>query len=161
MIAIIDFVVGVIVGAILMSVGPLVCLAVPAETGAKGLLIASVLFQLASPANGVLPRLAPSAVPQGFQVVLQLLSLVGFVLFVLFMKKLAEYIGRQDLALRARNVLIGFGITLGLGLVMVLGMIRQIEAVMLLFIPFVIAAVVALVMYANLVNWLRKALRGG
>jgi hypothetical protein len=86
-----------------------------------------------------------------------LLGLVGLVLFVLFMKKLAEYIGHRDLAARARNVLIGFVITLSVGVVMVVsGMIGQI----VLGIPFVIAAVVALVMYANLVNWLRKALRG-
>jgi hypothetical protein len=151
---------GLVLASILIFVGPLVCLAVPADTGAKRFLIGSVVFQMANVAYAIGGRFAPRLATPVVGIALAMLGLVGFVLFVLFMKRLSEYIGRRDLAARARNVLIGLGITIALGTLVVLRPLRGSSDLGLLVIPLLIAVIVVFVMYANLVNWLRKALRG-
>ncbi len=97
--------IGIFVGAVLMFIGPLLCLAVPSESGAKGLIIGSVVFQVANLVVSIIQPLAPQAIPPAVSSVFALAGMVGLVLFILFMMKLAGYIGRKDLA----GSLEGFG----------------------------------------------------
>jgi hypothetical protein len=143
----------------LMFVGSLVCLAVPAESGAKGFLLGSIVFQLADVGAAILRQFASGMVSPILDVVLQLVGLVGFVLFVLFMKKLSEFIGRDDLAHKARNILVGMVVAIGIGTVAVAGKVAGVTAMAMLMIVVVIGGLLLFVMYANLVNFLGKALR--
>lgn len=152
----------VLAATLLMFVGPLVCLAVPAESGAKGFLLGSVFFQLANIGYAVAMHsawLAPQISSPLLRGVLQLLGLVGFVLFVLFMKRLSEFINRSDLAQKARNVLVGMVVLIGLGVAAVAGPAAGVPALSLLFLAVGIGGLVLFVMYANLVNYLGNALR--
>lgn len=174
---------GILVANILTLVGPIVCLAVPEESGAKGLILGSVIFQLINLVASVLGAIAPRLLPQPLPVVLNLCGIVGYVLFVLFMKKLSEYVGRLDLAARAKNVLIGFGVLVGLGVVLLVGLLgtgffaaaagpagmgrgappvawAPMGLLMLLgALVLGVGSLVVFVMQVNLIDGLRKALR--
>jgi hypothetical protein len=160
---------GVVVGCLLMFAGPLVCLAVPAETGAKGLIVGSVLLQLALTGCVVALQLLPVRVPPVVAPALGLLGVVGAVLFILFMKKLAEYIGHGKLAALARSLLVIFAVVVLLGVANVGGNFTEpvlaaraseVELVQVVL-GFTLLAdgLIAFVMYATLVNGLRNALR--
>ena len=155
---------GVIVGSILNFVGPLVCLVVPAESGAKGLIVGSVIFQLANVIHSVVVLVAPRLIPETTSKVLNLLGLVAAVLFVLFMKQLSEYIGRPDLAARARNVLVAAAALFVIGVVVAVAIAATagpagLAGLGLLMIVLLIGALIVFVMYANLIDALRKALQ--
>ena len=161
--------IGMVVACILMFVGPLVCLAVPTESGARAYIIGSVVFQLANIGYAVLSQFVPVEIPLAAALILNLLGVVGTVLFILFMKKLAEYIGRERLAARARNLLVTLGVLVVLGTVFVavaiVGTLEELPEGTLLAVIGVLGLVVIVlglivfVMYANLVDALRKALR--
>jgi hypothetical protein len=151
---------GVLVGYLLMLIGPMLCLSVPAETGAKGYIVGSVILQLlnicltlGSAALG-----AGSAIPSWVGLGGGATAMFGSILFVLFMRQLALFIGRDDLAKHANIVLI-------LGLVLIASAIGA--AVAATFLPsgimlVIVVAIVGLALflkYANLINALRKALR--
>jgi hypothetical protein len=150
--------IGLLLGAILMFVGPFFCLAVPEESGARGLIVGCVVFQLANVAFGVIYRFAPDLLPPVGERVLNLLGVIGTVLFILFMQRLSTFIGRQDLALRAKNILILLGILIGLVVVMVALLVAGVLLVAILAFVLLILALIAFVMYANLINSLRHAL---
>jgi len=161
--------IGLVVACVLLLVGPLVCLAVPAQSGARSYLIGSVVFQAASIAYAVLANLAPVPIPPAVSLILSLLGVVGTVLFILFMKKLAEYIGHRRLADRARNLLATLVATVVLGGVLGLGAVVLTTAgipagtlglvIGALGLLVLMLGLIAFVMYANLINALRKALR--
>jgi len=153
---------GMLVGVLLAVIGPLLCLTVPAETGAKGFVVGSVVFHLVSILlvfgqwwTVMTDRFfAQSAL----QVVSNISGLIGAVLFVLFTKKLSEYLGRDDLAARARNVLIGIAVLVGLSVVMFVALVALGPALVFIGLAVVVGALILFVMYANLINGLRKAL---
>ena len=153
---------GMLVGIGLAVIGPLLCLTVPAETGAKGFVVGSVVFQLVSVllVLGQIPMvMMDSFYAQGvLQLVCYLLGLIGAVLFVFFAKKLSKYIGRDDLAARARNVLIGAGVLFGVCVVTFAGITVFRPALIFIILAVIVGALILLVMYANLINALRKAL---
>ena len=160
---------GIVAACILMFAGPLVCLAVPSESGARGLIIGSVVFQLANLSYVIVLQFLPVEIPAAVDLVLSLLGLVGTVLFILFMKKLAEYIGRERLAARARNLLITLAVLVALGAVVVAAAVAEAlegfpvgipgMATVLLGLVVVVLGLIVFVMYANLIDALRKALR--
>ena len=166
---------GVIVGSILNFVGPLVCLAVPAESGAKGLIVGSVILQLGSVTHTVLLVVAPGVISGPMSTAMNLLGIVAALLFVLFMKQVSAYIGRPDLAARARNVLLAAA---ALFLTGVLGTVASLATagpegvrslamdgpgalpgLALLMMVLAIGVLIVFVMYANLIDALRKALQ--
>jgi hypothetical protein len=157
-------VLSLIAGMILEIVGPLVCLAVPAETRTKGYIVGSVLLQWANLAPAILIEVFRIQLHLAIQESLNLIGFAAFVLFVLFMKGVAEYIARPDLAARARNILVVMGVLVA-GIVVAMLVIVSgtfgsglaLLGAILAFAMFIVAVVV-LVMYANLVNTLRKAL---
>ncbi|MCA9014624.1 MAG: hypothetical protein KDA77_04750, partial [Planctomycetaceae bacterium] len=98
-----------IVGALMIFVGPIICLAVPKESGAKELLVGSVVCQFANLFYSVSELFIPTLIPAPFKIALNYCGIFGLILFILFMKKLALYINRQDLSSKATHVLV-FGI---------------------------------------------------
>jgi hypothetical protein len=157
----------VVVGYILQIVGPLLCLAVPAESGSKGLIIGSVVCMLLSIFGmglgwfGVqLTKIDPGlSSPTG---------ILGSILFMLFLRQLSLYIGRPDLARRALIVLIGSILVpvllvgtafFTIGARFAGGGAAAAGSGSLVIFVLLLAGLVVFIMYANLVNALRKALR--
>jgi len=150
-------------GAALMDfVGRCLCIAVPVASGGRGLAIAAVVLQVLGVVGPVIGAMAFAPV-MGFSGVI--CGFAAAVCYLLFLRKTALFIGRDDLARRARTVLIG-----GVGGVLYLAALvfvfttaefgRQGEGVRMLgSLAFFIAAVVLFVMYASLLNSLRIALR--
>jgi hypothetical protein len=152
---------GILLGFLLLFVGPLMCLAVPAESGAKGFVIGSVLLQVPSLLSAIFYQILPRVSPVAVSAVVQILGMISFVLFVLFLKRLAQYIGRADLCRRARNILVGLAILLSLGAVYVALLYSRILSIDIIYMfPLGIGVLIVFVMYANLVNDLRKTLAG-
>lgn len=149
-----------IVGALMMFVGPIICLAVPKESGAKELLIGSVVCQFANIFYTVSELFIPTLIPAPFKVALNYCGVFGLILFVLFMKKLAVYINRQDLSSKATYVLV-FGILMMIASILIIFLLLAQMIPPLSFIPIPIGALIAFVMYANLIGYLRKALVAG
>jgi hypothetical protein len=148
--------VGAIVGGLLMFIGQVLCLAVPAESGGRGLIIGTVILQALNFVTSVTMNLVGNGTKSG-----NLFGLIGAVLFILFLRKVSQYIGRRDLATRAGNVLGIMGAIVGLA--MVAGVLAAIKAQAALFVMGAVGliALVGFVMYVNLLNALRKALRRG
>lgn len=137
----------ILAGTVLSMIGRILCLSVPAEVGATGLIYGAVLCDVAallatvSGLVGGLPDLS------GFS---SLLNVIGIVLFVLFLKQLALSIGAKDCAVRASNLL-----NLSVGLAAVI--------VVMLFLPLmgVVALVLGLcgfVLYLRLLSGLKLGL---
>lgn len=151
---------GILIAPILMFVGPLFCLTVPAQTNAKGLIIATVVLQLANYVAIFLPMIGFDF--GEFQRFTQTLNLLSNICFLLFMRKLAMFIGRVDLAGRASRILIG-GIVVLVGIIAtaVFTMARLDASMIMLALLALLAigVVVLFVMYANLLNALSKALK--
>ena len=107
-----------LVGAILCIVGPIVCLAVPEETNSRGFLIGSVVLQLINFVYSIFSYMIPDLKSPALAALFGILGCVGAVLFLLFLKNLSEYVGRSDLAQRAKNILITGGVLIGLYVIM-------------------------------------------
>ena len=148
----------------LLVLGPWFCLGVPTATGAKGLIIGSVLCSGVGLLYSV--AVAITLVPQSATIgmVANVLGAVGSVLFILFMRRLAVYIGRDDLVRRANRVLILGAVMFAAGLAFGILGVGAIAAgalnplLILLPVILLILGLVLFVMYANLVNYLRKAI---
>ncbi len=155
--ALLVFPVGLIAGSVLIFVGPIVCLAVPQESGAKGLLIGSVVCQVANIVYSVAEFLTPELFILPVKLTLNLSGTLGLILFILFMKKLANFIHRPDLSSKAIYVLVGGALMVVVAiLIAVLVTLKTISGLSIVLIP--IGALIVFVMYANLVGYLRKAL---
>lgn len=88
--------IAILVGALCGFVGPFLCLAAPAETGAKPYLWVSIACQLANLAISALDWF-PIEVPRLLSIAGMIVSLVGVVFFILFLKALAISLRRPDL----------------------------------------------------------------
>ena len=98
---------GILLGVIVGLVGRVFCLAVPEATEARSMIFGAVICD-------VLAILIPFAemltsVPVWFERIPNFLSLVSAILFVIFMKRVANFIHKTELAERAQSL-----ITLGL-----------------------------------------------
>jgi hypothetical protein len=150
----------ILIGALLNFIGPIVCLAVPTETGAKGLIVSSVVFQLFNVANSIANFFLPSDfLPPGVSECLVLLGIVSFALFVLFLNKIGKFIGRLDLVLRANNVLYVMILLIALGVMAFLGGIFLHPLFNLLMLAVGIGGLIVFVTYVNLIDALRKTLK--
>ena len=89
-------------------VGPLLCLAVPAESGSKRFLVGSIVLDLIAIVNSTVQVIAPMVIPSIVFYIIRLCGIIGLFIFIYFLKKLSEYIGRDDLAARGKKVLIGY-----------------------------------------------------
>jgi hypothetical protein len=99
---------GVFIGTVTGLVGRCFCLAVPPNTGSKGLIYAAVACDLAAITKSVielfveLPAVADQAT--------SLLPTAAIVLFVLFLRQLASHIGEHELAKQTGSLLVMGGI---------------------------------------------------
>ncbi|MEX2139766.1 MAG: hypothetical protein WD894_10930 [Pirellulales bacterium] len=152
---------GLIVGYTLGLIGTFMCLATPQETGAKGLITTSVVLMVIALvmtiANVAVENMALAGLAN-------ILSVAGGIAFILFLKKLAEFIGAIHLARRAQSILIALVVGVGL-LIVSLGIAvtgggAAIIAGLVIFV-LMIGGLVVFVMYANLINNLRKAIQSG
>ncbi len=146
------------------------CLAIPPETGARGLVQASIALQgvalFASLASMVFdwPSEAEPNLQIAIAVAMMLCNMVAIVCFILFMRRVALHIARRDVAGRATRALVAGVIatlTYGTGLVLMqnadqlgisMGVVGTVSLVGLILI------LVSLIMYANTVTYLRKAI---
>jgi hypothetical protein len=146
------------------------CLAVPAETGARGLVQASIALQgvtlFASMASLV------SGWPSGDEPILNfvlgaammVLNLAGMACFILFMRRVALHIARRDVAGRATRALVAgvlAAAVYGTGLVLMqyseqMGVTPGVVGIVSLV--GMVGILIALIMYANTVTYLRKAI---
>lgn len=134
--------IAMLVGYLLGIIGKVTCLGAPQETGAREFIMIAVFFEGVSMLISVLDLLrqigavSPTILPEWAPRVGQLLGMVGFVLFMLFLKQLAIFIQRDDLAQAAASVLT-------LGVIMIVCAFLTGLAV---FIAPILALIIALVM---------------
>jgi hypothetical protein len=140
----------ILIDSLLFVVGPYFCLAVPAESGAKGFLAWSIVLSLISIISSIVYIIAPTAFPPIVFYVIGICPFIGFLLFLVFIKKLSEYIGRNDLAARSKTVLVVFLIYSAINL--------SALAMPLKFLVALVAGLVFLIMYFSLLDALRLSL---
>lgn len=150
---------GVIVGTVVGLVGRFLCLSVPEATGAKGFIYGAVGCDIAALAFSLTPLVYEAAA--GYESASNILSLIGAILFVMFMKRVAGFIRRPDLAARAQS-LITLGVTvfvLAL-LTAVLGMIIG-PLVLVLMLAVIGIGIFMFFRYVALLRGLRAAILAG
>jgi hypothetical protein len=143
---------------LMLIIGPFLCLTAPDETGAKGLIGASILCQLGgfllSLVSNIGILIAPAILAAG-----PLLGVIGSVLFVLFMMKIAKYVGRDDLHRKGRNVLIGSSVLFVIAVGAMTTLLSGGQGLGVLGLVIVlIGGLIVFVMYANLINYLSKSI---
>ena len=149
---------GFFIGGLMMFVGPFRCLSAPAAVRGRGLIIGSVVCQTLVGVMVFGMGMAPS-------IIAMYTSLTSHVLFVVFMRRIAEFIGRLDLAARAGNILIGGSIMASC--IGILGIARLVATQSGRFFTTLTGTVLALatavsfVMYVGLLNALRRAIKSG
>ncbi|XZE54997.1 hypothetical protein SH139x_000983 [Planctomycetaceae bacterium SH139] len=103
-----------LIGLLLLIIGPLVCLMTPAETGAKGMIITAVVCQLLaltlSLGEGISGIMFDSFASQIINLSEALLALLSVIMFVLFMMRISTYLKRHDLRDKGKTILIAAGI---------------------------------------------------
>ena len=145
-------------GVLLNTIGPFFCLSVPSATGAKGLIFGSVACQLLNIAVVVT---ALTGIMPAIKSINSVFGGLAAILFILFMRRLAVFIGRGDLASEATRTLLAAAIVVLLVVVStIMFSIASPFGVVLMFAAG-LTALVGFVMYANLLNALRKALTPG
>jgi hypothetical protein len=150
--------VGVLIGGLMLFVGPFRCLSAAAAVRGRGLIIGSVVCQTLVGVMVLGMGMAPS-------IIAMYTSLTSHVLFVVFMRRIAEFIGRLDLAARAGNILIGGSIMASC--IGILGIARLVATqsggffTTLTGTVLALATAVSFVMYVGLLNALRRAIKSG
>lgn len=161
-----------VIGSLTILAGQTMCTTVPAQSGARTAAIFSVACQLAGLLSGVAGRVLGLAIVSAGG--LRLATLAAFVLFFLFMRRLAVFLQRPDLQRLANYVMYGAAALLAGAVVhgLVVTAIRvwqdlmsevmvQVMGIGLLIggIGLLLGSLVLFVTYANLVNALSKAIR--
>ena len=146
----------VVASSLLSMIGRILCLSVPKEVGASGLIYAAVALDVSSLFAAV-SRMIPGL--PNFSGFTGLLSLAAMVFFLIFLKKLAVFINDSESAARASSLL-----NLGIGLVVVMVAMIVLPLVSLqafalgpALLAFVLM-VVGFFIYNRLLSGLRKSL---
>ena len=146
----------VVASSLLSMIGRILCLSVPKEVGASGLIYAAVALDVSSLFAAV-SRMIPGL--PNFSGFSGLLSLAAMVFFLIFLKKLAVFINDSESAARASSLL-----NLGIGLVVVMVAMIVLPLVSLqafalgpALLAFVLM-VVGFFIYNRLLSGLRKSL---
>lgn len=144
-------------------VGQVMCIAVPRESGAKGWVVAAIILQLSSllASFGVFVAIAQHR--WLFGSISAFLSLMAMLCFLLFLHKTALYVQRGDIAWRAvRSIMVGVVSVLA-GLLLLLLPRESLDGelnavVVILCLVAVFGFLLALIMYANTITYLREAI---
>jgi hypothetical protein len=137
----------VIAASLLSMIGRIFCLSVPQEVGATGLIYTAVVCDvsaLIASVSGMVPGLPDVSAYSA------LLSIIGLVFFVLFLKKLAVYIDARDSAVRASNLL---NVSVGLVVVMVAMIFLPLMALVAL-----VLGLLGLILYSRLLSGMKQSL---
>lgn len=146
------------------------CLAIPAETKARGLVQASILLQgitlFVSIASMGLdwPSDAEPNLQIAIAVAVMVLNMAAIVCFILFMRRVALHVGRGDVAGRATRALAAgviATVVYGAGLALMQNAERlgvSIGIVGVVSLVGLVMILVSVIMYANTVTYLRKAI---
>ncbi|WP_145211304.1 hypothetical protein [Gimesia alba] len=95
-----------LLGYLMIFVGPILCLSAPEESGTRGLLVGSAVGLSANLIYYGTDFFDPGFLTMPMRLFLKLASVVGLILFVLFIKKLTMYINRPDLTAKAQYLLV-------------------------------------------------------
>jgi hypothetical protein len=170
----IALIVAIIVAQILNLVGSIFCLSTPSETGARGWIVASVVTEVLSMIISLVGLVGIAT--QELSGVQQLLGVVACVTFILFLRKLGIFIGRTDLAQRAVNLLILWGVLFAVvagSVVMAVadvmpnggpgarGALPGGELLIVIVLSMIVIGLVAIVKYLSLLADMKTAILGG
>ena len=154
--------VGILAGGLMLFVGPFRCLSAPAAARGRGLIIGSVVCQTLAGITyfgSFLPMISRLEVPTS--IIIAIAGLASHILFVLFMRRIAAFIGRMDLVARARNILIGAAIMAScVGIQGIAHLVAR-NPGDALAITGMIAAIIVYVLYLGLLVGLRRAIKSG
>jgi hypothetical protein len=154
---IIAFLVG-FVGMIMIVVGTLMCLATPAETGAKGLVTASVILSVISFCASVIAEFAENDL---VQIIGTLAGIGSQITFLLFLKQLSEFIGAISLAERAKTLLILMAVVFGLQVIALVAVVVVPVLIAVIGLAMLVIGLISFFMYLRLLDGLRKAIQSG
>lgn len=145
-------------GMIAMFVGKLMCLGVPAEVGATGLIYTSVGLDVLSLASNV-ARIF-TELPPAILIVVGVGGIASNILFLVFLKRLCEFIRRSDLIDLAGQVITLFASMIGAYILFVLLILVAPSPVLALFggIGLLVLALVTVMRYGRLLTYLKDAL---
>jgi hypothetical protein len=143
---------------IMIIVGTLMCLATPEETGAKGLIVASVALYAVGFCLSLVGAFTESQLAQSAGT---LASLGGNITFLLFLKQLSQFIGATELVERAKLLLILLGATIGLQLISLVVALAGTAAIGILALAVIVIGLISLILYLRLLNSLRQAIQSG
>ena len=143
---------------VMMIAGKLMCLATPEETGAKNLILASVVLDII----GFVISVVGSFTENGAASLLgSMIAFAAQVTFLLFLRQLSEFIGETQLVERARLLLTLLGITIGVNFIVLLGAFITIPLLGLLRFAAGVIGIVSFFLYLGLLNRLRNAIQSG
>jgi hypothetical protein len=152
-----------IIGGLLMSaassllstIGRILCLTVPKQVGARALIYFSVAFDITALLLTVSRMIPGMQYLSGFS---GLVNVLGIVLFVIFLKKLAIYINSNDLAQRASEVLSLWAVWAVLFVFGLVGASMSAIFVMIVVLPGFVLSLLACFRYFQLLSELRLSL---
>lgn len=162
---IIGLVLVALAGGLANIVGQFMCLSAPSSTGGKGLIIASLSCWTVGVILNVVAELGEVPI---LGLLASVFALVAFVTMELFLRTIASYLRRDDLARRAMIILVG---AIVVGVLFVVGSVVMVAMAMgggggvvaVLFLVFMlvllVAALVFLVMHVSLLFQLGKECR--
>ena len=147
--------IGILVGGLMLFVGPFRCLSAPAAARGRGLIVGAVVCQ--------------TLVGITFWIFLPMISwiasLASHIFFVLFMRKIAAFIGRIDLIACARNIFIGGVIMASCFGIQGIAHLRATQPggalITITGTTLALVASVVYVMYLGMLNSLRHAIKNG
>ncbi len=154
--------IGILVGGLMLFVGAFRCLSAPAAARGRGLIIGSVVCQTLAGITyfgSFLPMISRLEVPTS--IIIAIAGLASHILFVLFMRRIAAFIGRMDLVARARNILIGAALMASCVAIQGIAHLVARNPGDALAITGMIAAIIVYVLYLGLLVGLRLAINSG
>ncbi len=155
-----------VLASILSIVGQFYCLDVPEKVKATGTIYAAVALSVTSIALSIAAAIPSVGAPAWAGQVAQLLSCAGQICFLVFLRRLAEFLGDPLQISRAGFVLVGTFILIALAIVIVIASFAMMGGgapgggsagiIILLMLGLLVFALVLFIKYANLVDGLRK-----
>lgn len=153
---------------VLTTVGPMLCLVVPKRSGAKVYVAVSVVLLMVSVISTGMRLLGIRILAAELYGLTLFTTLLGWLFFLVFLRKLSLYIGHAKHASRASTIMTGYGAVIGVAVIG--GLVLDSpnlgagpDGLVVWSAVFVLgllgAGLVVFVSYANLINELRKLLR--
>lgn len=155
-----------LIGWLMLVIGPFFCLSAPPETGARPLIIASISCNMLAFITRVVPNVVSTIGGESlFLVIVEgisgLFGLAGSILFLLFMMRMADFLGRDDVRSKAKTVLISSIILMGLTILIFILTQAVNEAIGILMLAIAVGFLLVFVMYVDVIRQLFKEIAAG